>query len=315
MDSDLKAAVQFAVIHACLDPPDASSSSSAQLTPRALASLSELTCMFATTLLAPDLDAFRKHAAGGSAVRQTTTITVDDVLLTVRRNPELTHQLQAFHEQEQQQTTAAASKRNNKKQKKQPENPVVIEKQSMKTTTSKQDMTALDSDSSSSSDDDDFMSSKAAPTTKRTKSSSTAATANPSSTTNFRKPVYDSLSSDSDVPNAFSKKLKVTATSALRSSVLGSSSSSDDDDLQVSARRPKAPLVNNNKRRFRLSALKSHESASSPKSDVDDVLDHHPSPLQSTSSSHQHINGVSSRIQQTLDALGDDSAPSEGDDH
>ena len=78
-NSQLRAAVQFAVIQVCSDVEAASGSTA--MSPAAIAALSELTVMYATTSLAPDLEAFRDHAGRR-------TVNDSDVKLAARKLPE-----------------------------------------------------------------------------------------------------------------------------------------------------------------------------------------------------------------------------------
>ncbi|CAB9519940.1 expressed unknown protein [Seminavis robusta] len=59
------------------------------MTPSAILALTELTYQFATTALANDLSAFSSHA-------NRKTVTVEDVLLVVRKNPSIQQKLQQF---------------------------------------------------------------------------------------------------------------------------------------------------------------------------------------------------------------------------
>jgi centromere protein S len=78
VDSELRAAVQYAVIQLCSEDDENSSS---RMSPRAIAALAELTCLYATHSLAADLEAFSSHAGRR-------TITEADVKLSARKIPE-----------------------------------------------------------------------------------------------------------------------------------------------------------------------------------------------------------------------------------
>jgi centromere protein S len=78
IDSELRAAVQYAVIQLCSEDDENSSS---QMSPRAVAALAELTCLYATHSLAADLEAFSSHAGRR-------TITETDVKLAARKIPD-----------------------------------------------------------------------------------------------------------------------------------------------------------------------------------------------------------------------------------
>lgn len=83
--SQVRAAVQYAVIQICAEEDG---SGTTRMTPRALAALSELTYQFAVGSLSNDLDDFSSHA-------NRKTITDADVKLAVRKNPEVLQRVQA----------------------------------------------------------------------------------------------------------------------------------------------------------------------------------------------------------------------------
>lgn len=78
VDSELRAAVQYAVIQLCSEDDEQSSS---RMSPRAIAALAELTCLYATHSLASDLRSFSSHAGRR-------TINEADVKLAARKIPE-----------------------------------------------------------------------------------------------------------------------------------------------------------------------------------------------------------------------------------
>lgn len=78
IDSELRAAVQYAVIQLCAQDD---SESTSKMSPRAIAALAELTCLYAQHSLASDLQAFSTHAGRR-------TITEADVKLSARKIPE-----------------------------------------------------------------------------------------------------------------------------------------------------------------------------------------------------------------------------------
>jgi centromere protein S len=78
VDSELRAAVQYSVIQLCSEDDENSSS---RMSPRAVAALAELTCLYATHSLAADLESFSSHAGRR-------TITEADVKLAARKIPE-----------------------------------------------------------------------------------------------------------------------------------------------------------------------------------------------------------------------------------
>jgi histone H3/H4 len=86
IDAEVRSALQMAVIQSCSSNAD---DDSKQLTSAAVVALSELTFLFATTMLGPDLNAFRVHAGRR-------TITEADVKLVARNNTELLEQLTVF---------------------------------------------------------------------------------------------------------------------------------------------------------------------------------------------------------------------------
>jgi centromere protein S len=75
--TELRKAIQHAVIQACMDEDAAGQT---KMSPAALSTLSELTLLYVTTSLAPDLDAFADHAGRK-------TINESDVKLVARKNP------------------------------------------------------------------------------------------------------------------------------------------------------------------------------------------------------------------------------------
>jgi histone H3/H4 len=83
---DLRASVQHAVLKICQEE-DAGSDS--YTTPRAVAALAELTYLYATQSLGPDLDAFSSHAGRR-------TINESDVKLVIRKHPEHLAKLEAY---------------------------------------------------------------------------------------------------------------------------------------------------------------------------------------------------------------------------
>lgn len=93
---DLRAAVQFAVLRICNAEEEKETANDDQQTvgkmsPAALATLSELTFLYATTCMTPDLEAFSDHA------NRKKRITVSDVMLLARKNPaNLREKLQTF---------------------------------------------------------------------------------------------------------------------------------------------------------------------------------------------------------------------------
>jgi len=97
--SDLRAAVQYAVIQICSTAAEeeedcAEQHSRTRMSPRAIAALSELTFQFTTTCLSADLEAFSNHAGRR-------TINMSDVLLVVRKHPDLLAKLQDFCDRQQ----------------------------------------------------------------------------------------------------------------------------------------------------------------------------------------------------------------------
>jgi centromere protein S len=78
VDSELRAAVQYAVIQLCSEDDENSSS---RMSSRAIAALAELTCLYATHSLAADLESFSSHAGRR-------TINEADVKLAARKIPD-----------------------------------------------------------------------------------------------------------------------------------------------------------------------------------------------------------------------------------
>lgn len=275
--SDLRAAVQYSVSRCLHDDDDATT----ELTPRALASLSELTYMFATRILAADLDAFRRHAGRHR-------ITVDDVRLVVRRSPELLARLEAFQAR--------------------PQGP---------TGRRRRETAALESDDDN---DDNNSSGSHARSSSRSKPVTGARrvlprASVPEDSSSFQLP--DMSDSESSV--------SVAAPAQTSKPPVFSLSSSSDDEVNVGSSGPGQPLHQASAvaepqrpadRKFRLSSRKDDDDdddAMASDSD-EDVLEPSTAARGSVMTHADHgspDNGVSLRIQQTLDALGDDSAPSE----
>lgn len=91
-ERDIRAAVQHAVAQICME--EEMSDASAQISSQAVVALSELVYLYSTKCLATDLHAFSRHASRR-------TITVDDVLLVARKDPDGLHaKLVAFAEKE-----------------------------------------------------------------------------------------------------------------------------------------------------------------------------------------------------------------------
>lgn len=139
-ESDLRAALQFAVIQACTDDDAAGSST---LSPAALASLSELTFLYARQCLAPDLEAFRDHAGRR-------TITESDVKLVARKHSVTAGKLDDFCEaQSAAVATSAAAAATSNPNKKKAGRKKAVDLQSMKDA----DGSETESDVSSSSEE------------------------------------------------------------------------------------------------------------------------------------------------------------------
>lgn len=85
-ESDLRSAIQFAVIQICAEE-DADQVT--RMSPKALSALAELTFMYTQSALAPDLTAYCRHAGRK-------TITEADVKLVARKSENILSRLEAF---------------------------------------------------------------------------------------------------------------------------------------------------------------------------------------------------------------------------
>lgn len=90
-ERDLRASLQHAVAQICLE--EEMTDDSAHMSTQAVAALSELIYQYATKSLSNDLLAFSRHA-------NRRTITLEDVLLMARKDPQLQEKLQTFMERE-----------------------------------------------------------------------------------------------------------------------------------------------------------------------------------------------------------------------
>jgi histone H3/H4 len=97
----MRAALQYAVAQICTE--EEVTSEAANMSSSAIQALTELMYQFATMSVAKDLVAFSKHA-------NRRTITVDDVLLSVRRNKQLSRKLQMYADDH---NLTSASRRSN----------------------------------------------------------------------------------------------------------------------------------------------------------------------------------------------------------
>ena len=105
----LRASVQSVCLQLLSSPSDASSTTSKlNVTGSAVLSVSELTYIYATQCLGPDLVAFAQHRKNNNNAR--TRITAEDVLLAARKNPSgVLDQLQAFLGERRQQAATTAT--------------------------------------------------------------------------------------------------------------------------------------------------------------------------------------------------------------
>lgn len=109
-ERDLRAALQHAVAQVCME--EEMTDSSAQMSTQAVAALSELTFQYATMCLANDVVSFSRHA-------NRRTVTVEDVLLVARKDPQGLHcKLTAFAEREKLFTSRKDAKPNSSSKKK-----------------------------------------------------------------------------------------------------------------------------------------------------------------------------------------------------
>jgi hypothetical protein len=118
-DVALRAAVQNACLK-LLNPTDGTAEeSNIKVKNSAVMSIAELTYIYATQCLGPDLVAFAQHrkaSTSSSTTSRAPRITAEDVLLVARKNPAGVHdQLQAFLQDKRQQvaTATAANNSNN----------------------------------------------------------------------------------------------------------------------------------------------------------------------------------------------------------
>ncbi|GKY90747.1 hypothetical protein MPSEU_000047600 [Mayamaea pseudoterrestris] len=320
--SELKAAVQFSVIRCCLEQQQQqqqdgdSRNNAVELSPRAIASLSELTFLFATTLLGPDLDDFRKHA-------NRTKITVDDVKLFVRRNPMLLAQLQAFQERNSHASTTG-SHTNTKMTKSTAAAAAITERRvkpkptARKTAPKKQKQVPLARYENALDSDSDSSVSLAARIKRK---DALPGNAGEKKTPHETIELQDSSDSESNDAPA-SKKQPGHPKNTLSSSSGSSSDGSRDGDMPTRAaaglKRSKPTLL---KRRFRLSMLdKADGDGGSSSEQYSDASNDNTNSRSDSDelASNRHLpphrsQGVSWRVQQTLDAQGDNSAPSDDD--
>ena len=103
-DAAVRSALHFAVGRICEQEEDdeIDVGGGARMSSAAVSSLTELVYQYATTSLANDLAAFSRHAGRK-------TVTVDDVKLVLRKDPQTLDALTEFCEREQLGTTAAAA--------------------------------------------------------------------------------------------------------------------------------------------------------------------------------------------------------------
>lgn len=271
VDSETRAAVQFAVIELCAEEDGESSS---RMTPRAIAALAELACLYATHSLAADLEAFSTHAGRR-------TITDADVRLSARKIPEaLRHRLDDFCEVEN--GNDGGGKRKAKKR------ALTVDLQSDK-------YKAPEADADSSSSDSDLMMDIDPPPARRrsilphAKATTTDAL------------LGDTDDDDVDVLGSLQSRLKkrIEATAKAKTDVLDSS---DDDSLLKADSKPAAAVPS---RRFRLNASpKASDTLLDDDSDDDDILQN---PFNERGSSAKQ---KSSRVRQIMQTMDDDSVNS-----
>jgi centromere protein S len=247
VDSELRAAVQYAVIQLCSEDDENSSS---RMSPRAIAALAELTCLYATHSLAADLEAFSSHAGRR-------TITEADVKLSARKIPEaLMQRLNDFCD------IYCASNNNNdnskRKAKKSGAKPATVDLQG-----TKHKNFAYDAESDSSSSDEDVTMELDRPAPRRP------------APVPVRKPAHDSLlDSDSDdeiqILGSLQSRLEKRKTSAVGRVDADPLDTSDEDSKPRAASTVAAPPS----RRFRLSATKrtSDRMYTDTEDEDDDIL-------------------------------------------
>jgi centromere protein S len=248
VDSELRAAVQYAVIQLCSEDDENSSS---RMSSRAIAALAELTCLYATHSLAADLESFSSHAGRR-------TINEADVKLAARKIPDaLLQRLNNFCDNH-------CTSNNNDNSSKRPakKKAATVDLQGTKHKDFAYDVA---SDSSSSSDEDITMK------LDRPASRRVAPVPVP-----VRKPAHDSLSdSDSDdelqILGSLQSRLKNRKATAVKSADADPLDTSDEDSKPRAATAAAAPP----NRRFRLQATKLNDdnmTTDTEDDDDDDIL-------------------------------------------
>ncbi|GAX13902.1 hypothetical protein FisN_5Lh198 [Fistulifera solaris] len=190
-ESEIRAAIQFAVIQICAQE---GAHTKTKITPQAVRALSELTYLYATTSLRNDLDAFATHAGRK-------TIHEADVKLVARKNPD--NLLDKINQYAEQNFTASAPKLNAAKPRKK-ENSFNLDKDVLLSSSDEDDLgnppkkvpkksLPPPSDSSLSSADEDCFKLPARPERKQ------------------RLSIHDESSSDSSIENTRPANSRATA--------------------------------------------------------------------------------------------------------
>jgi centromere protein S len=245
VDSELRAAVQYAVIQLCSEDDENSSS---RMSSRAIAALAELTCLYATHSLAADLESFSSHAGRR-------TINEADVKLAARKIPDaLLQRLNDFCD-----INCATNNNDNSSKRPAKKKAATVDLQGTKHKDFAYDVA---SDSSSSSDEDVTMELDR-PAPRRV------------APVPVRKPAHDSLlDSDSDdelqILGSLQSRLKNRKATAVKRVDADPVDTSDEDSKPRATTTAAAPP----NRRFRLQATKLNDDnmTTDTEDDDDDIL-------------------------------------------